>query len=157
MVNFFNFYQEDLITFIDARTYKARCDEQFKFEVSGLFYLIHVCTHDGELFWPSFLKICFHIDYFNFRIRAIKLPCHALHGASLFISFGIACTRGKNACRGWCREYSSISSCSPSTLVECVLYNKAERLDSSVFSIWFGKTILKRAGKGCLLGKWCLW
>ena len=31
------FYQEDLITFIDARTYKARCDEQFKFEVSVLF------------------------------------------------------------------------------------------------------------------------
>jgi len=32
------------------------------------------------------------MDYFNFRIRAIKLPCHALHGASHFISFGTACT-----------------------------------------------------------------
>ncbi|XP_015754952.1 PREDICTED: THO complex subunit 3-like [Acropora digitifera] len=30
--------KEDLITFIDARTYKARCDEQFKYEVSE-------CTH----------------------------------------------------------------------------------------------------------------
>ena len=133
MVNFLNFYQEDLITFIDARTYKARCDEQFKFEVSGLFYL---CTHDGELFWPSFLKICFHIDYFNFRIRAIKLPCHALHGASLFISFGTACI-GKMHVGGGVGNTLLSASCSPSTLVECVLYNKTERLDSSVFSTWF--------------------
>jgi len=28
--------KEDLITFIDARTYKARCDEQFKFEVNEI-------------------------------------------------------------------------------------------------------------------------
>ena len=56
-VQFFNsalFYQEDLITFIDARTYKARCDEQFKFEVSGQFIYIHMIVND------SFLKIRFH-------------------------------------------------------------------------------------------------
>ena len=44
-IQFFNselFYQEDLITFIDARTYKARCDEQFKFEVSGQFNFIYI-------------------------------------------------------------------------------------------------------------------
>lgn len=40
------------------------------------------------------------MDYFNFRNRAIKLPCHALHGASLFISFGTACTIGKMHARG---------------------------------------------------------
>lgn len=70
-VNFF--YQEDLITFIDARTYKARCDEQFKFEVSGLFYLF---MRDGELFIDLIVR--FH-DFVSFRSRTIKLPCHAIH------------------------------------------------------------------------------
>lgn len=31
------------------------------------------------------------MDYFNFRITAIELPCHAPHHSSLLISFGTAC------------------------------------------------------------------
>ena len=33
-------FQEDLITFVDARTYKSRCDEQFRFEVRLCFTLL---------------------------------------------------------------------------------------------------------------------
>jgi hypothetical protein len=32
--NFIFYHQEDLITFVDAKTYKPKCDEQFRFEVS---------------------------------------------------------------------------------------------------------------------------
>jgi THO complex subunit 3 len=57
--------KEDLVTFVDARSFKMRSEEQFKFEVNEISW-----NNDGDLFFLTSGQGNIHIlrfDYSSYR------------------------------------------------------------------------------------------
>jgi len=71
--------KEDLVTFIDARTFKARVEEQFKFEVNEISW-----NNDGDLFFLTSGNGSIHIlRYCILLISLVISVIQYLHGKHL--------------------------------------------------------------------------